>query len=107
MPAAQAQPERQEERIGVQRSAYAVSGVVLGATVQFDSSAFRDYKCSPSDQFDGFTWCQKTRQETERRGVVCSTHSNLLSRGGGGGSICCYLHPGVVVCSRSCKPHLP
>src|SRR5205807_6144119 len=93
MPAAQAQPERQEDRIGVQRSAYAVSGVVLGATVQFDSSAFRDYKCSPSDQFDGFTWCQKTRQETERRGKFSSTYSILHSRGGVAVYIDRYLEP--------------
>ena len=93
MPAAQAQPERQEDRIGVQRSAYAVSGVVLGATVQFDSSAFRDYKCSPSDQFDGFTWCQKTRQEKERRGKFSSTYSILHSRGGVAVYIDRYLEP--------------
>jgi hypothetical protein len=94
MHAAQAQPERQDpDPIGVQRSAYAVSGVVLGATVQFDSSAFRDYKCSPSDQFDGFTWCQKTRQEKERRGKFSSTYSILHSRGGVAVHIDRYLEP--------------
>jgi hypothetical protein len=94
MHAAQAQPERQDpDPIGVQRSAYAVSGVVLGATVQFDSSAFRDYKCSPSDQFDEFTWCQKTRQEKERRGKFSSTYSILHSRGGVAVHIDRYLEP--------------
>src|SRR5262245_15273289 len=81
--AAQAQLERQDrDPVGVQSSAYAVSGLVLGAPVQFDSAAFKDYKCTPSDQFDGFTWCQKTRQEKERRGKFISTYSILHSRGG-------------------------
>jgi len=92
--AAQAQPERQDpDPIGVQSSAYAVSAVVLGATVQFDSSAFKEYKCTPSDQFEGFTWCQKTRQEKERRGKFISTYSILHSRGGVAVYIDRYLEP--------------
>src|SRR5262249_51264624 len=65
-----------------QRSVYAVSGVVLGATVKFGSSAYREYKCGPSDQFDGFTWCLKTRKEKERRGKFNATYSILHSRDG-------------------------
>jgi hypothetical protein len=92
--AAQAQLERQDvDQIGVQSSAYAVSGMVLGATVQFDSSAFKQYKCSPSDQFDGFTWCQKSSQEKERRGKFSSTYSILHSRGGVAVYIDRYLEP--------------
>jgi hypothetical protein len=70
-----------------------VSGVVLGSTVQFDSSAFKEYKCTPSDQFDGFTWCQKTRQEKERRGKFISTYSILHSPGGVAVYIDRYLEP--------------
>ncbi len=92
--AAQAQLERQDpDPIGVQSSAYAVSAVVLGATVQFDSSAFKEYKCTPSDQFEGFTWCQKTRQEKERRGKYISTYSISHSRGGVAVYIDRYLEP--------------
>jgi hypothetical protein len=81
--ATQAQLERQEPQITAgQSSAYAVSGVVLGATVKFGSSAYREYKCGPSDQFDGFTWCQKTRKEKERRGKFNATYSILHSRDG-------------------------
>jgi hypothetical protein len=69
-------------RTGSQNTAYAVRGVTLGATVQFDSSAYREYKCGPSDQFDGFTWCQKTRKEKERRGTFTATYSILHSRDG-------------------------
>jgi hypothetical protein len=84
--AAQAEVERQDPQdpqpTGGQSSAYAVSGVVLGATVKFGSSAYREYKCGPSDQFDGFTWCQKTRKEKERRGKFNATYSILHSRDG-------------------------
>jgi hypothetical protein len=61
---------------------YAVSGLTLGARVQFDSPAYREYKCGPSDQFDGFTWCQKARQDKERRGAFTATYSLLNARDG-------------------------
>jgi len=67
---------------GGQSSAYAVSDVALGATVKFGSSAYKEYKCAPSDQFNGFTWCQKTRKGKERRGKFNATYSILHSRDG-------------------------
>jgi hypothetical protein len=79
----QKQSERQEaQRTGSQRSVYAVGGVALGATVQSGSSAYREYKCAPSDQFDGFTWCQKTRKGKERRGKFNAIYSILHSPDG-------------------------
>ena len=60
-------------------SKYVVAGLSLGSRVQFDSSDYREYKCSPSEQFDGFTWCQKTRQE---RGFANVTYSMLHSQDG-------------------------
>jgi hypothetical protein len=94
MHSAQAQLEPGDpELIGVQSSTYTVSGIALGAIVRLDSSAFRDYKCSPSDQFVRFTWCQKTRQEKERRGKFSSTYSILYSRGGVAVYIDRYLEP--------------
>ena len=60
-------------------SKYVVAGLSLGSRVQFDSSEYREYKCGPSDQFDGFTWCQKTRQE---RGFANVTYSILHSQDG-------------------------
>jgi hypothetical protein len=65
----------QQSRSG---SRYVVAGVGLGSRA-FDSSEYREYKCSPSDQFDGFTWCQKTRQE---RGFANVTYSILHSQDG-------------------------
>ena len=67
---------------GSQISIYAVEGLALGAHIPFDSSAYREYKCSPSDQFDGFTWCQQTRQQGERRRSSDVTYSLLHSRDG-------------------------
>jgi hypothetical protein len=61
---------------------YAVAGLALGSRVQFDTSDYRDYKCSPSEQFVEFTWCQKTRQERDRRGSTNVTYSILHSQDG-------------------------
>jgi hypothetical protein len=69
-------------RTDSQSSVYVVSGLALGERVQFDSSAYREYECGPSDQFDGFKWCQKTRRGKERRGSFNVTHSILHSRDG-------------------------
>jgi hypothetical protein len=69
-------------RTDSQNVAYAVSGVTLGATLQFGSAAYREYKCGPSDQFMGFTWCTKTRKEKERRGTFTATYSILHSSDG-------------------------
>jgi len=61
---------------------YAVAGLVLGSRVQFDSADYREYKCSPSEQFAEFTWCQKTRQERDRRQSFNVTYSILHSQDG-------------------------
>src|SRR5262249_37787160 len=74
---------------GSQSSAYAVGGVTLGATVQ----SYREYKCGPSDQFDGFTWCQKTRKGKERRGRFNAIYSILHSPDGAAVYINRYQEP--------------
>ena len=61
---------------------YAVEGVALGSRVKLDSSMSRDYKCGPSEQFDGFTWCQKTHRGSEWRGPFEATYSILHSKDG-------------------------
>jgi hypothetical protein len=58
---------------------YAVGGLAIGAQLGSDGS-YREYKCSPSDQFSGFTWCQKTRNGKDRRGSYTSAYSLLHSR---------------------------
>jgi hypothetical protein len=61
---------------------YAVAGLRLGSRIRFDSSDYREYNCSPSEQFADFTWCQKTRQERDRRGFANVTYSILHSQDG-------------------------
>ena len=46
---------------------YVVGGIALGSRVKFDSLMSREYKCGPSKQFEGLTWCQKMLRSSERR----------------------------------------
>jgi hypothetical protein len=57
---------------------YAVDGLVLGTQLNFKSASYGEYGCSPSDQFDGLTWCQKT----PRTKSDPTTYSLLHSRDG-------------------------
>ena len=61
---------------------YSVDGLALGSRVNADVSAFRDYKCGPSEQFDGFAWCQRTRSDRGRRGPFAATYSVLHAQNG-------------------------
>src|SRR5437660_7865003 len=61
---------------------YAVDGLAVGTQLNFGSASYREYKCSPSDQFDGLTWCQKTRSDKERRRPYIAAYSLLHSRDG-------------------------
>ena len=35
---------------------YVVDGVAIGTQLNLNNAAYREYKCSPSDQFNGLTW---------------------------------------------------
>ena len=61
---------------------YAVDGLAVGTQLNFGSASYREYKCNPSDQFDGLTWCQKTRSDKERRGSYIAAYSLLHSQDG-------------------------
>ena len=73
---------RPGEPIAGQAPTYAVDGLALGSKVKFESAAYRDYKCGPSEQFDGFTWCQRWRRDSERRGSFEATYSILHAKDG-------------------------
>jgi hypothetical protein len=77
-----AQQPSQALRADAQTSKYVVDGLALGGQVGFNSAAYREYRCGPSDQFKGFTWCQKKRVETEARGQFTSSYSILHSADG-------------------------
>jgi hypothetical protein len=61
---------------------YAVDGLTVGTQLNFGSASYREYKCNPSDQFDGLTWCQKKRTDKERRGSYIAGYSLLHSKDG-------------------------
>lgn len=73
---------RPSDPLASQLPAYAVEGIALGSRVKLDSSMSREYKCGPSEQFDGFTWCQKTHRGSEWRGPFEATYSILHSKDG-------------------------
>ncbi len=77
-----AQQPSQAPRADPQTSKYSVDGLAQGDQVRFDSATYREYQCTPSDQFVGFTWCQKRRVETEARGQYTSSWSILHSADG-------------------------
>ena len=72
----------QPQQAAARTARYAVEGLALGSRIAFDSSAYREYKCVPSDQFDGFAWCQKTHREGDRRRSSETKYSMLHSRDG-------------------------
>jgi hypothetical protein len=61
---------------------YAVDGLAVGTQLRSDNAPYRQYKCSPSEQFDGLTWCQKAQSNRERRGAYTAAHSILHARDG-------------------------
>jgi hypothetical protein len=61
---------------------YSVAGLALGARVKFTSLEYQEYRCGPSDQFEGFTSCRKIRQERSARGAFNAMYSFLHSRDG-------------------------
>jgi hypothetical protein len=76
-----------------QAAGYAVDGITLGSKLKLDSAMYREYKCSRSEQFDGFTWCQKSRRDSEKRGSFDLIYSILHTKDGTVVYINRYQHP--------------
>jgi hypothetical protein len=72
---------------------YVVDGLALGASVRFESAAYKEYHCSPSEKFPGFTWCHKEKVETTRNGEVTSANSILHGPDGTSFYINRYIEP--------------
>jgi hypothetical protein len=88
-----AQQPNPPTQINYQPSIYVVDGLALGGQVKFDSEAYQSYNCVPSEQFAGFTWCQKKRDERVSRGQYTSSHSILHSGNGTALYVNRYLEP--------------
>ena len=67
--------------------AYSVTGATLGSRFNPDDKAYKGYKCSDTQgfygkEFDGFTWCRKVENDSEKRGSFKAWYSILHSRDG-------------------------
>ncbi len=69
-------PEAAAQSARSANGSFAVNDFVLGAKVSPDGAQLRDYRCGPSEQFDGFTWCQRSRQDRDRRITSSLLHAN-------------------------------
>src|SRR5665213_3477775 len=76
-----------------QSSTYIVDGLALGGRVRFESDAYKQYNCGPSDKFPGFTWCHKEKTEQTSRGEVTSSSSILHRANGMAAYINHYVEP--------------
>ncbi len=47
---------------------YTVNGLVLGARVARDTASYRAYACRKSDDFEGYTYCERTEQRNTSLG---------------------------------------
>jgi len=61
---------------------YTVDGLAVATQLNFGGASYREYKCNPSDQFEGLIWCQKTRAEKGRGGSRTTAYSLLHSKDG-------------------------
>ena len=77
----------------VQASPYVVDGLPLGGHVRFDSDAYRQYQCNPSEKFSGFTWCHKNTAENTNVGAVTSSNSILHAADGTAWYVNRYIEP--------------
>src|SRR5262249_47831489 len=60
-----------------------LDGLSLGDPVSPQSNEYQKYQCTPSDQFEGVTWCNKQRfDEKESRGPYRSSYTIAHSREG-------------------------
>ena len=76
-----------------QPSPYVVDGLALGDRVRFESEAYNQYHCTPSEKFPGFTWCHKEKTEKTKRGEVTSSNSILHSQDGTAVYVNRYIEP--------------
>ena len=61
---------------------FSVTGIVIGSRVHFESRAYREFRCGPSELFDGLTFCVKRTDDAEQRGPFVAYDSLLHSADG-------------------------
>jgi tetratricopeptide (TPR) repeat protein len=61
---------------------YAVNGFVLERRIPLNSSNYRSYRCQPSEDFDDYTYCQRTEQRRTSLGEGQLTSGILHAKDG-------------------------
>jgi alanine racemase len=61
--------------------------------VRFESEAYKQYQCSPSEKFPGFTWCHKEQKKKEERNEITLSHSILHTQEGTAWYVNSYIEP--------------
>lgn len=79
------------------RTQYIVDGLALGDPVQPNSATYRQYQCSPSEQFASFIWCQRRRTGNGKFGKFTSVNSILHSPDGTTAYISQHIDPAYFV----------
>jgi hypothetical protein len=74
-------------------SPYMIDGLRLGDSVSLGSPEYASYACSPSQQFVGFTWCQRRKKEQGSRGAFQSVNSILHQPNGTTAYVSRYIEP--------------
>jgi hypothetical protein len=72
---------------------YVVDGLQLGGQVVFGSGAYKEYQCSPSDKFPGFTWCHKEKTQRTNGTAVLTSNSIMHDANGTAIYINRYIEP--------------
>jgi hypothetical protein len=70
------------ELTSAQTGPYGVDALTLGSKVAFGTAAYRQYRCVPSQKFEGFVWCTKTISDREGRGRFKEWFSILHAQDG-------------------------
>ena len=78
---------------GTEAWAYAVDGLALGGKVHFESKVYKEYSCTPSDTFPGYTWCHKEKTERTQRGEIRSSNTIAHSPDGTALYVNRYIEP--------------
>jgi hypothetical protein len=68
--------------IRTQADPYSVDGLTLGSQVAYGTPAYQQYRCNPSQKFEGFIWCTKTVSDKEARGRFKAWFSILHAQNG-------------------------
>ena len=70
-------PPVESEQSAQNVSGYSVGGFSLGDRVSLKSASYKSYTCTPSEQYSGFTWCQRIDRTGRGRKAITSSLSLL------------------------------